>query len=403
MPKYYYTAGSIKKGIKTGTAEVKNIHELVKLLKSEDYFLIRVNTEEKKPKKINFTFFSRKIGLKEKIFFVRNLKIMICTGMSLPRAIKILGDQTNNQRFKKCLYKISEEINKGKAFSEILSNFSDIFSELFQNMIKVGEETGTMEKVLDILEGQMEKENELRSKVKGAMIYPIIIICAIFGIGFLMLTVVIPKLREIFDELEIELPVTTKFVLFLGTFLANYWYLVILIIIVFLFFFKILLKTKLGKKIVDKLFLQIPLVSELTKKINSAYFTRNLSSLISAGAPLIKSLEVTSKTLENFYFQKAIAEVIEKVKKGEKLSDAIKLYQFYPYLISQMIAIGEETGETSNILAKLADSYEEEVNNITKNLSTIIEPILMLLMGVLVGFFAISMIQPMYSVLTEIK
>lgn len=329
---------------------------------------------------------------------------MIASGLPLPRSLKILSEQTKNQKFKEAIRDVSEQITKGESFSKALSLHPDIFSELFQNMVKVGEEAGTLEEVLKVLTEQMERENEMKSKIIGAMIYPAVIIAAMIGIGILMLIMVVPKLAETFKELNIELPPTTKFVMFLGTFLAEKWYLFILIVIVFLILFRILLRTKFGKNLIDGLVLKLPIVSPIIKKTNSASTTRTLSSLIVAGVPIVRALEIISRTLGNVYFRKAMAEAAEKVKKGGKLFEALKPYQnLYPLLVIQMIEIGEETGETSTILSKLADFFEEEVTNTTKNMTAIIEPILMLFIGGVVGFFAISMVQPMYSMLQAIK
>jgi type IV pilus assembly protein PilC len=215
---------------------------------------------------------------------------------------------------------------------------------------------------------------------------------------------VVPKLAATFEELGTELPPTTRFVIGLGTFLAQKWFLVVLIIGILVFFLRLSLKTKNGKKILDGLVLKLPAVSALVKKTNSASTSRTLSSLIASGVPLLRSLEIISGTLGNFYFHQAITDSIDKVRKGQKLSEALSLYQnLYPPLVIQMLEVGEETGETAEILGKLSDFFEDEVTNTTKNLSAVIEPVMMLLVGGAVGFFAISMIQPMYSMLGAIK
>ena len=329
---------------------------------------------------------------------------MIGAGISLPRALETLASQSKNKKFKNALINIAEEITKGKSFSNALTSHSDIFSELFINMVKVGEEAGTLEDVLKVLTNQMEREYELKSRVKGAMIYPAIIISAMIGIGILMLIVVIPKLAETFKELGIELPPTTRFVIFLGTFLARKWFVVLLLALLLAIFLSIILKTKTGKRIADFLTLKIPIISPLIQKTNSAYFVRTLSSLITSGVPIVRSLEIASGAVGNVYFQETLKEASEKVRKGSKLSESLRPYQkLYSPTVVQMIQVGEETGETSIILAKLADFYEEEVANATKNLSAVIEPVLMLLIGAAVGFFAISMIQPIYGMLGAIK
>jgi len=403
MPKYIYTAKTSTGETQTGTMEAKDEHQLARTLRQQGLILIRAELEEKEKKKrkfeISLPFFGG-VSLVEKMMFTRNLQVMIAAGLPLPRAISTLAEQAKSRKFKKALLEIGEEITRGKSFSDSLSPYPDIFPELFQSMIKVGEEAGTLEEVLMVLSQQMEREHDLKSKVKGAMIYPTIIILTMLGIGILMLIMVVPKLAETFEELAVELPITTKMVIGLANFLVSKWYLVILALFFLFFLFRQLIKTKGGKKIIDMFTLKIPIISPIVKKTNSASTVRTLSSLISAGVPIVRSLEITSGTLGNIYYKIAMAEATEKVRKGGKLSDALKPYEdIYSPIVIQMIAIGEETGETSNILAKLADFFEGEVANATKNLTAVIEPVLMLIIGAAVGFFAISMIQPMYSML----
>jgi type IV pilus assembly protein PilC len=406
LPKYFYTAKSFHGEDKTGTLEARDEHELAKTLHQQGLVLISANLEEEQKKRkfeISLPFF-KGISLSEKVFFTRNLQVMISAGISLPRALNILATQTRNKNFKKALLNILDEITKGKGFAESLQRHPQIFSELFVSMIKVGEESGTLEDVLKNLTLQLERENDLRSKIMGAMMYPAVIICAMIGIGILMLIMVVPKLAETFLELGVDLPPTTKFVIFLGSFLAKDWFLLPFIIIALFIFLRQILKTKIGKKFFDKLFLKIPVISPIIKKINSAQTIRTLSSLITAGVPIVQSLGIVSGSLGNVYFKVAITKAQEEVRKGGKLSEALKPYQnLYPLVVIQMMEVGEETGQTADILAKLADFYEEEVTVATKNIASLIEPILMLLVGGAVGFFAISMIQPMYSMLGAIQ
>lgn len=403
MPKFFFLAKSLKGEEKSGVLEAKDVHQLAQTLRDEGFILIRAILEEES-KKTKFSFPSFGISLTEKMFFTRNLQVMVSAGLPLPKAIETLASQTKNKKFKKILSNIKDEIIKGKSFSETLTSYPNVFSELFQSMVKVGEETGNLEDVLRVLTLQMEREREIKSKVKGAILYPAIIILAMLGIGVLMLILVIPKLAETFKELEIELPLTTRIVIGLANFLTKKWYLIILFVFVFLLILRQCLKTSYGKKIFDSFQLKIPIISPIIKNLNSAYTVRTLGSLISAGVPLPRALEITSTTLGNVFYKSALKETAEKVRKGAKMSEVLKFYEnIYPPTVIQMISVGEETGETSSILAKLADFYEEEVANTTKNLASIIEPILMLLIGGAVGFFAISMVQPMYSMLQAIK
>jgi len=236
------------------------------------------------------------------------------------------------------------------------------------------------------------------------MIYPAVVVSAMIGIGILMMVMVIPKLAETFEELNVQLPATTRFIIFISEFLAKKWYLLFLFLILLIFAFRWALRQRTIKKSFDNLTLKIPVLSPIIKKLNCAYTSRTLSSLISAGVPIVSALEITSGALGNEYYKKAMVESSERVKKGEKMSEALISYQkFYPPTFIQMISVGEETGQTAQILAKLADFYEEEVSNAAKNLSSLIEPILILIIGIVIGFFAVSMIQPMYSMLGAIQ
>ncbi len=400
MSRYNYIAKTLQGESRSGILEAEDEHELARILRKEGSILIKAASEKRKHKKkllITVPFLGR-VSLTEKIMFARNLRVMIAAGVALPRTLRILANQTKNKKFRKTILKIREEIIKGKAFSENLGKYPNIFSELFVSMVKVGEETGTLEEVLRVLTQQMEKEHEIKSSIKGAMIYPAVIIFAMVCIGVLMLIMVIPKLAAVFSELEVELPLTTKIVIATGTFLSKFWFLLPVGILVFLFLLRVILKTKTGKLVFDTFVLKIPIISPIIKKTNSAHTVRTLSSLIAAGVPIVRSLEIVSGTLGNVHYKKAISEVAEEIKKGAKLAGVLKRYEnIYPTLVIQMIEVGEETGKTSDVLEKLAEFFEEEVANATKNLSAVIEPVLMLIVGAVVGFFAISMIQPIYS------
>jgi len=406
MPKFSYTAKSFSGEEKNGKIDAKDVRQLATTLKVQGFLLISAvaekEDEEKNILNINIPFLSR-VSLVDKLMFTRNLQVMISSGLSLPKSLQVLALQGKSKLFRKAILEIKEEIIKGNNFSDSLKKYPNIFSELFQNMIKVGEEAGNLEEVLGILSKQMERENELKSKIKGALMYPAVIVSAMIIIGILMLVMVVPNIAETFEDLGIELPITTQFIIGLGTFMAEKWYLSIVFIVILIGFYWFGLQSKKVKKGIDGILLKLPIISTLIKKTNSATTARTLSSLISAGVPIVRSLEIVSNTLGNFYNKKALSEAGEEVKKGGKLSDALSSYKdIYPIIVIQMIKVGEETGETSSILAKLADFFEEEVGNATKNMASIIEPVLMLIVGAVIGFFAISMVQPMYSMLDAI-
>jgi len=403
MPLYSFFAKSIDGREKRGIVQIEDLEELEKKLKSEGFFLVSVKEKKEKFWKDIFSFLFS-VSLKEKIFFTRNLAVMISAGLSLSRALNTLSLQTKNKKFKEVILKIKDQIEKGKSFSESLGLFRDIFSEFYQSIVKVGEESGTLVNSLQMVAKQLERENELKSKITGALIYPAVVILAMVGVGVLMLVVVIPKLAETFFELGVSLPLSTRIVISLGIFLQKNIFILILFVIFFILFLRFFLKTKLGKKFFSFISLKVPIMSNVFKTAIFASLLRNVSTLISAGVSLPRALEITAQTLGNLYYRESFLECKERIKKGEKLSDALKSFpSLYPPLLVEMVAVGEETGESSSILLKLASFYEKEVLRFTKNLTSVIEPVLILIIGVAIGFFAFSVIQPIYSLMNAIQ
>jgi len=404
MPTYIYKAKSFKGQEETGSLDAKSESQLAGLLKQKGLTLISVQEKESaKKRKIEIPLFSR-VSVTEKLMFVRNLRVLISAGVVLPRSLELLAQQARSKKLSDTILAVKDEIIKGTSFSDALLRFPHVFSELFGSMIKVGEAGGKLEEVLGLLEKQMARQHEMSSKIKGALAYPIVIILAMLGIGAMMLLVVVPRVAETFETLQIELPPSTQLVIWLGQTMASRWYILLLVLIASLFLLARALKTEIGKRVLSFLSLKVPIISPIIKKANSAQTIRTLSSLITAGVPITRSLEILSQSLGNLYYQKAMVVAAEKVRKGANLSDALSPYSYiYSPLVIQMVAVGEETGQTAEILEKLADFYEEKVANVTKNLTSIIEPIIMLFIGAAVGFFAISMIQPMYSMLGAVQ
>jgi type IV pilus assembly protein PilC len=243
----------------------------------------------------------------------------------------------------------------------------------------------------------------MQGKVQKALVYPVILVLTMMSIGLLLVIFVFPKINDLFKNLNADLPITTKIILGAGDFLTAYWYFFIIIFIFAIISIFYLSRTKSGKFLIDTTLLKIPVVSSLVRKSNSAAFVRSLSSLMAAGVPLIRSLEITAGNVSNFYFKQALHESAKRVEKGEKLFNSLKPSQnIFPYGTIEMIEIGEETGRTSTILKKLAEFYEEEVSNAADSLAVIIEPVLIVILGLVVGVFAISIIGPLYSVLGKI-
>ena len=402
MPQFLFQAKSIDGKEQRGTREAESESQLARALHQEGFVLVKAVNAGGSVDRFAFLF-ARGVSLKEKIFFCKNLQVMVLAGLSLPRAIGILAEQSGSRSFSKTLSQVKESLTKGNQFSFALGQYPEIFSDFFRSMVTVGEETGTLGNVLAIAADQMEKDYALKSKIKGALVYPAVILVALIGIGILMLATVVPQLAATFKELGTELPMTTQFIIGLGMFTEKYWWAAIGIVLLFVVVLARLIKTRRGKKIFDDLMLIFPVIASIVRNVNAAYTLRNLSALVGAGVSLPRALVITSDTVGNCNYTAALLIIEARVKKGEKFSEAIKDFShLYPAVMIQMIAVGEETGETSNILIKLAEFYENEVDEQTKNFAAVVEPILMMIIGAAVGFFAISMIQPMYSMVDAI-
>lgn len=404
MPKYSYKAKNLQGKEKEGILEAQDRKHLASLLKQQGYFLISIGGDEElkssKVPKLNFLHTLIGVSLPEKLFFTRNLMIMIKTGVSLVRAFEILSSQAKSRQLKRALTEISKKIVRGGSLASALSAFPKIFSPLYQETIRVGEETGELENVLKILSEQMEREHQLKSKIKSAMVYPAVVLCIAFLIGIFMMIFAVPQLKATFEEMGATLPFTTQVILSLGDFLGNRWPFALLGFLALLFFIIMVLKRGKGGKIKSGIILKLPFLSRIAKQANSALALRMLGSLMSAGVPIVRALNVAAGALGNYYFRTALREASKSVEKGEKVSRSLKPHEeIFSPMVLQMMEIGEETGETSTILRKLADFFETEVSSSMQRISSVIEPVLILFIGAVVGFFAISMMQPMFSLM----
>ena len=404
MPNYFYTAKSFEGNTETGMLNAKDQYELAQSIRDKGLILVKALPEEENRKfSLKLLFQSFRVSLPEKIIMVRNLGVMSSTGLSFVKIFEVLSRQTKNKKLSSALIDIKNKINKGENLSSSLARYPNIFSELFVNMVKVGEESGTLDDIFKILSLQLQKEHELKSKIKNAMIYPVIILVVMLVVGIIIITVVLPNLKLFFNSLNAGIPIYTKILLWTGDFLSQKWYLVLGAFILVILSLYLASRTKIGKKIIDAFLMKLPLISKIVKKNNAAFLIRSLSSLITAGVPLTNSLEIASKTVSNHYFKDAALDAEEKIKKGWKLSDAFKIHQdIFPFGVTEMVEIGEETGKSSTILKRLADFYEQEAISAVEQLSVLVEPLLIVVLGLGVAFFAFSIIVPMYSSLKAI-
>ncbi|MFH1255369.1 MAG: type II secretion system F family protein [bacterium] len=343
------------------------------------------------------------IPISEKLFFVQHLGIMLKAGISLSTALKTLSKQTSNKKFSKIITGISKNVEKGVSFTESLKPYEKIFGQLFINMIESGEISGKLEEVLKRLYIQFKKNHEIVSKVRGALTYPIVILTAMAGIGIFMMISVIPKITSMFKDFDAELPLATKLLIKLSDSLIANGLLYLAGFIVFIIIIIKLIKTTKGKYIFDGLILKTPIFSAIVKKINLARFARTISSLLKTDIMLVKSFQITANILGNSHYKEALNQMGDKIKKGGTINEVIANHEkLFPPVVAQMISIGEDTGELDYILEELAEFYEGEIDQTMNNLPSIIEPILILFLGLIVGGMAVAVIMPMYSLTSAI-
>lgn len=344
------------------------------------------------------------IKLIDKITFIKNLSVMLRAGLPAARCLKILSAQTTNPKFAKIISELGRSVEGGTTLADAMAKYPRVFSPIFVSMVRVGEVSGNLEKNLLYLSEQMQRDYDLISKARGALTYPIIVMVALAIVGFLMFTFVLPKLTATFNDLNVQLPLMTRVVMATVDIFARYGILIFVLFLLMIIGFFYWRKTESGKKIVHKLVFYIPISSRIVKQINLARFVRTFSSLIKSGMQIVEALEVSSHVVGNIYYQKVISDAAARVKVGSPLATSFKKQpKLFPNLVVEMMEVGEESGTTDQVLAEVANFYETEVDQTMKNLSTILEPVIMMVIGAVVGLLAIALVTPIYNITQSIN
>lgn len=395
-----------KKGneIIRGEQDAKDRFELYKILKESGEEVISVEEKKKIGGSLNINLpFLNGIKAQHKINFARSLGSMIKAGLSMSQALSVMERQGTNKVVKNIITTLNEEIRKGKTLSEGMKMFPKMFSPLMVAMVASGEQSGSLAEALGIVTIQMDKNYALQKRIRGALMYPSVIFFAMILIGIILLTYVVPTLTKTFSELNVALPTSTRLVIFVSDLLRHdsLFLLVALLLVVGTLY--MIAKRPAGKSVIDLSILKIPVIGALIKEVNVARTARTLSSLISSGVDVLESLRITGDILQNVHYKKVVSEAHTSVEKGEPLSKIFARHEkLYPVFLSEMISVGEETGKIGEMMLGVAVYYEDDVDQKTKDMSTIIEPFLMIIIAAAVGFFAIAMISPMYSLVNVI-
>lgn len=399
MPLFHYKILKKDGSPSEGTVEAKDKFALYHTLKQDGSTVI--SAEEVKEKKgFEIPFLSGLTGgvkTHDKINFAKSLSKMIDAGLPVTRALSILERQSKGQ-FKKILVGLNESLSKGNTFSDSMKNYPKVFSTLFVSMVRAGEESGNLSTALQNVGLQMEKSYQLTKKVRGALMYPAVILSLMLVIGVLMMVYMVPTLTSTFIGLGIKLPLSTRIIIFISDFLKDYFIFVILGTIIAGILSVMGLRTQKGQRAADFIFLRLPIIGTIVKQLNSARTARTLSSLLSSGVDIVIAIGITKEVIQNSYYKAVLEKIQNVIQKGEQISTVFsENNKLYPLFVGEMVSVGEETGKIGEMLLSVANFYEDEVDQKTKDMSSIIEPVIMIIIGVGVGFFAISMLGPTYS------
>lgn len=396
---FSYQARNTEGEIVKGNIEANDEPSAISSLRSKGFYISKINS---KTDRTISKIFSKKTGLKDKIIFTQQLGIMIKSGLSVVDALKALKDETSNKKFSEQIANVISDVKGGLALSKAMEKYPDSFDDVYVNSVKAGEKSGKVDMVLIRLAKQLEKDYALTSKVKGAMIYPAVILTALIAVVVLVLIFVIPELKAVFDDVGVPLPLLTRIVLGISSFLQNYFIYILAVCIGIFFALRYYSKTDNGRHLFDRLKLKIPVLGGLYKKTYMAKFTRTFASLSSSGLPLLDIFKSSRDVVTNVIYQDAIDEMTKKIENGESISKVIKDSPLFPSMIGQLSTVGEKSGNIDEVFDSMANFFDKEVDNITNNLSTLLEPILMVVMGVGIGLLIVAVLQPIYGLVETI-
>lgn len=398
MPFFEYKAINAN-GVKiAGKVEAVNLDVAANILSEKDLTVINVRQH----RKIEFLkqYIERilnRVSVKDLLVFLRQLSVLISANISLVQSLRIIEKQTDNKTLKPIIIAVADEVEGGNKLSDSLSCYPEIFNNFHINIIKSGETSGKLDEVLDYLADEQEKDYEMMRKITGAMIYPAFILSSLLIVGVVMMIYVVPKLTAVLIESGTELPATTRILIKTSDFFTNFWWAALIGIAVLFFIFKVVVKTKKGKYYWDISKLHAPIFGKILRKIYLTRFARSFITLISGGVTIMASLEVVLKVVDNAHYQKLIQRTIREVRDGRSIAGEFFNDKFVPPMFAQMMAIGEESGRITQVLGKVTDFYTREIEDTMGKIMTIMEPFIMIVMGLAVGIMVAAIIMPMYN------
>lgn len=378
-----------------GVIETTDEKHAAKILRNKGYVVVSLS-EKSSFKLFAHVDFLNRITSKDISVFTRQLGVMIKTGLTLTDALNILKKQAK-PKLEGILENIVEEIESGSSFYGALKPHQKVFSKTYLALVRSGEESGKLDEVLVRLADNLEKKEDFKGKIKGALIYPAIVLIGMGVVAFIMMVFVVPKLTSMYEDFGVSLPLPTRILIAVSNFMSNFWYVFFIMLGLGIFLFRKWRQTKEGKAIIDKWLLKFPVVGDVIKKSVLTQLAQTMSMLIDAGVPIIDTLEIVAETSNNYIFEVSILEVAERLEKGVPLATSFSTYSIYPPLFIQMLSVGEETGKLGEVLKKVSYHFEMETETAIKGLTSSMEPLMMVVLGIGVGFLVISIITPIYQ------
>lgn len=383
-----------------GLIEAKDANEAASFLRSKE--LLPTHITQKTERGI-LSIFTQKAKSSDLVFFTRQLSSMLASGLTLMQSLSILKDQVQNEAMIEIVSGIIIDIDEGKTFSAALAKYPKFFSQIYISLIKAGEASGLLDKVLLRLADNLEKQQKLKSTVKGALMYPSIVIAGIVAVMFIMMIFVIPQLNTLYKSLNIDLPLSTKIVVGISNFIIVFWPLVFGFFALLLFLFRRWRKTESGQLIFDDFVLKLPVFGKLIRQSILTEFARTFGLLVGTGTLVVEALNQTSDVAGNILYKNAIIGVSKRVEKGITIGDAMSVYSLFPPILVQTVRIGEQTGKLDESLMRVSEYFEREVEQSVKTLTTAMEPFIMIVLGLGVAFLVFSIITPIYSLVSSIQ
>ncbi len=395
MGKFLYKAKNDKGEIISGTVNASNESAAERVLYKNKLFVTELKADSVFIAK---SIFTKKVSLRDKSIFARQLATMIESGLPLTKAISIQVTQTEAEHLKSIYQDIYTDLQEGHAFSTALSKYPEAFDQVFVSVVKSGETTGNLEIVLKQMADRYESDYTFISQVKSAMYYPVFILVALIGIATYMLIKVIPQLESLFTQSGADLPWATSAILALSRFLVAKWWIVIIVIVVVVYLIRLWIRTDQGEKTINQWQIEIPGVKDLSEGIYMSRFARVMEMLIQAGVPILDALKISGTTINNVIYKNSIEEMVAEVERGVPLSVPLQREKVFPNLIGQMVGVGEQTGKLDKIMGKMGEYYEEETSRKIKTISSLVEPIILVIIGVGVAFLIFAVLMPIYSI-----